>query len=93
MMNNAKFRISIDFTGLDGQTETHSIQVEAKLPEGDAMSIDKVEKALLALNKEAIRQAIIAYFEDLSKKKPELNKHIEEVLSKQILPSIESMGK
>jgi len=92
-MKTAKFRIQIDFTGVDGEMENHEISVEAQMPEADAVSIDKVEKTLLALNKEAIRQAVVAYFEDLSKKKPELSKTIEEVLSKEILPHIESMEK
>lgn len=92
-MKNVKFRINIDFTNDNGLTETHTIQVEAKLPEADTVSIDGVEKALLALNKEAIRQATVAYFEELSKKKPEKSKEITVALSEQILPRIESMGK
>ena len=88
-----KFRINIDFTDDHGKTDTHTIQVEAQLSEIDAVSIDNVEKSLLALNKEAIRQAIVAYFEDLSKKKPERSKEILAALSEQILPHIESMGK
>lgn len=92
-MKHVKFRINIDFTDDHGLTETHTIQVEARLPETDAVSIDRVEKTLLALNKEAIRQAVVAYFEDLSKKKPERSKEITAALSEQILPRIESMGK
>lgn len=92
-MKTAKFRIQIDFTGVDDEMETHEISVEAQMPEEDANSIDKVEKTLLVLNKEAIRQAVVAYFEELSKKKPKWSKTIEEVLSKEILPLIESMEK
>ena len=55
--------------------------------------IDNVEKAILELNKKAIRLAVVAYFEDLSKKKPEKSREIMEALSEQILPRIESMEK
>lgn len=92
-MKHAKFRINIDFTDDNGELETHTIQVEAQLPENDAVSIDKVEKTLLALNKEAIQKAVVAYFEELSKKKPERSKEIKTALSEQILPHIESMEK
>lgn len=67
-MKHVKFSINIDFTDDHGMTEPHTIQVEVRLPETDAVSIDRVEKTLLALNKEAIRQAVVVYFEDLSKK-------------------------
>jgi len=84
-MGKCKIRINIDFTGLDGKVESHPIEVEAVLPEDGINIIDNVEKAVIELNKDAIRQAVSTYLEELSKKKPELSKDIEEVLSKQIL--------
>ncbi len=92
-MGKAKIRINIDFSNSDGETETHQVEVEAVLPESGPKLIDNVEKAILKANKEAIRQAIVLYFEELSKKKPERSKELMEVLSEQILPPIESMGK
>jgi len=92
-MGKCKIRINIDFTGLDGKTETHPIEVEAELPEDGLKLIDNVEKAILELNKDAIRQAVSTYLEELSKKKPELSKEIREALSKQTLLNIESTEK
>ncbi len=56
--------------------QNHQVLVEAMLPEAGPSLIDNVEKAILELNKEAIRQAVVVYFEELSKKKPEKSKEI-----------------
>lgn len=92
-MGKVNIRINIDFTNSDGKTEAHQVEVEALLPESGPKLIDNVEKAILELNKEAIRQAVVSYFEELAKKKPETSKEIMAALSEQILPRIESMEK
>jgi len=92
-MGKVNIRINIDLTNSDGKTEVHQVEVEAMLPESGPKLIDNVEKAILELNKEAIRQAVVVYFEELSKKKPEKSKEIMAALSEQILPHIESMEK
>ncbi len=92
-MGKCNIRINIDFNNSDGITESHQVEVEALLPESGPKIIDNVEKAILKLNKEAIRQAVVLYFEELSKKKPENSKELMAALSEQILPRIESMEK
>lgn len=92
-MGKVNIRINIDLTNSEGETEAHQVEVEAVLPESGPRLIDNVEKAILELNKKAIRQAVVTYFEELSKKKPEKSKEIMEALSEQILPRIESMEK
>lgn len=88
-MGKCNIRINIEIANSDGQLETHQVEVEAALPESGPKIIDNVEKAILELNKDAIRQAVSTYMEELSKKKPELSKEIEEVLYKQILQDTE----
>jgi len=92
-MGKVNIRINIDLTNSDGETEAHQVEVEAILPESGPKLIDNVEKAILKLNKEAIHQAVVAYFENLSKKKPKKSKELMAASSKQILPHIESMEK
>jgi acyl-CoA reductase-like NAD-dependent aldehyde dehydrogenase len=92
-MGKVNIRINVDLTNSEGETEAHQVEVEAELPESGPKLIDNVERAILELNKDAIRQAVVAYFEDLSKKKPEKSKEIMAALSEQILPRIESMEK
>ena len=92
-MGKVSIHINIDLTNSDGESEVHQVEVEAMLPESGPKLIDNVEKAILELNKEAIRQAVVVYFEELSKKKPEKNKEIMAALSEQILLHIESMEK
>jgi len=92
-MGKCKMRISIDFMGLDDRVESHSIEVEAVLPEDGVNIIDNVEKTVLKLNKDAIRQAVSIYLEELSKKKPKSSKEIEEVLFKRMLLNTESTEK
>lgn len=43
---------------------------EMKISEGDAISIDRCEKALLQTNYEAVRDAISRHLSEVSKKKP-----------------------
>lgn len=85
-----KMKINIEITDNEGIAETHTIEVEAEIPENGDKLIDNVEKAILKLNKEAIRQAVEAYLEELSKKKPELRKPLMEELSRLIPPPTES---
>ena len=63
-------RIQISLTDQDGHTEMHPIDFEAEMPEMGDRIIDDVEQAVLALNKEAIRAAIVGYLEELSNKSP-----------------------
>jgi len=65
-----KMQIVIKLTDKDGKVENHPIDVEAELPETGDNLIDNVEKAILKLNKVAIRLAIESYLEELSKKNP-----------------------
>jgi hypothetical protein len=88
-----KMRINIEITDNEGIAETHAIDVEAELPETGDLLIDNVEKEILKLNKQAIRQAIEVYLEELSKKKPELRKPLMEGLSRLIPPPTESTEK
>ena len=92
-MGKVNIRINIDFKNSDGETEFHEVEVEAMLPDSGPKLIENVEKAILELNKEAIRQAVVVSFEELSKKKPEKSKELMAVLSEQILLHIESMEK
>lgn len=63
-----KMKINIEITDNEGIAETHTVEVEAELPEHGDLLIDNVEKAALKLNKQAIRLAVEAYLEALSKK-------------------------
>ena len=54
-------RIQISLTDSDGHTEMHPIDFEAEMPEMGDRIIDDVEQAVLALNKVAIRAAIVGY--------------------------------
>src|SRR5665648_648525 len=56
-MGKCKISITIDLTNSEGEVESHPIEVEAVLPEEGTKLIDNVEKVILELNKEAIRQA------------------------------------
>lgn len=67
-MGKCRISITIDLTNSDGEVESHPIEVEAVLPEEGTKLIDNVEKVILELNKEAIRQAASTYLEELSKK-------------------------
>lgn len=93
MMEDYKIEMNIKVTNHKGEQELHTITVDAIIPEADSTNISKVEQAFLALNKEAIRRAMVTYMEELSKKKPSMNKAIEAELSKQILSRIESTEK
>ena len=75
-------RIHISLTDSEGHTEMHPIDVEAEMPEMGDRIIDDVEQAVLALNKEAIRAAIVGYLEELSKKKPEMRQELMAELSR-----------
>ncbi len=75
-------RIQISLTDSEGHTEMHPIDVEAEMPEMGDRIIDDVEQAVLALNKEVIRAAIVGYLEELSKKKPELRPELMAELSR-----------
>ncbi len=92
-MGTVIISININLTNLDGELESHPIEVEAVLPEDGSNLIDNVEKAVLELNKDVIRQAVSTYLEEVSKKKPELSKDIEEALSKQGHQNTESTEK
>ena len=54
-------RIQISLTDSDGHTEMHPIDFEAEMPEMGDRIIDDGEQAVLALNKVAIRAAIVGY--------------------------------
>lgn len=88
-----KMKINIEITDNEGVAETHTVEVEAEIPETGDMLIDNVEKEILKLNKQAIRQAVEVYLEKLSKKKPKLRKELMEELSRLIPPPTESTGK
>ena len=75
-------RIQISLTDSAGHTEMHPIDVEAEMPEMGERIIDDVEQAVLALNKVAIRAAIVEYLEELSKKKPEMRQELIAELSR-----------
>lgn len=88
-----KMQIVIKLTDKDGKVENHPIDVEAELPETGDNLIDNVEKAILKLNKVAIRLAIESYLEELSKKKPELRKELMAELSRIMPPNTKSTEK
>lgn len=67
-MGKCTMRITVDLTNSEGELESHPFEVEAILPEEGFNLIDKVENAVLELNKEVIRQAVSTYLEKLSKK-------------------------
>ena len=75
-------RIQISLTDSEGHTEMHPIDVEAEMPEMGDRIIDDGEQAVLALNKVAIRAAIVEYLEELSKKKPEMRQELMAELSR-----------
>ncbi len=75
-------RIHISLTDSEGHTEMHPIEVEAEMPEMGDRIIDDVEQAVLALNKEVIRAAIVRYLEELSTKKPEMRQELMAELSR-----------
>ena len=75
-------RIQISLTDSAGHTEMHPIDVEAEMPEMGDRIIDDVEQSVLALNKVAIRAAIVEYLEELSKKKPEMRQELMAELSR-----------
>lgn len=88
-----KMQIQIKLIDKDGIEEIHPIEVEAEMPETGDYLIDHVEKAILKLNKEAIRLAIESYLEELSKKKPEMRKELMEELSRLMPRSTKSTEK
>lgn len=92
-MDDYKIEMNIKVTNQKGEQETHTILVDAIIPEKDSTNISKVEQVFLALNKEAIRRAVAVYLEELSKKKPEISKAIEAEIPRQILSRIESTEK
>ncbi len=57
-------RIQITITGTNGP-EVHAIDVAGEMPEHGELLIDRVEQEVLRLNRDAIRAAIVVYFEEL----------------------------
>jgi len=88
-----KMKINIEITDNEGIAETHTIEVEAEIPEHGDFLIDNVEKEILKLNKQAIRLAVEVYLEELSKKKPELREKLMAELSRLIPAPTESTEK
>lgn len=69
-------RIQISIQDKNGHTEIHPVDVEVEMPEDGPMIIDDVEREILRVNRDVIRNTISAYLEELSKKKPELREEL-----------------
>jgi hypothetical protein len=68
-MGNYKIKINIGiYNGADIATGV-MVGTEGEMTEQEAESIDAVEKMLLAVNKEALVEAISVHLEEISKKK------------------------
>lgn len=92
-MGICRFNITLDFTKDNGELESHHIEVEAEVPESGPLLIDNIEQVIMEMNKDAIRQAVSKYLEELSKKKPEMKADIDKALSRLTLPITEWMEK
>ncbi len=62
-------RIQITIQDNNGRsTEVHPVDVSVEMPEDGPMIIDDVEREILRLDRDVIRNTISAYLEELSKK-------------------------
>lgn len=86
-MSDFKIEMKIKITDESGKVKSQTVDLQSFMTEEEACSIDKVEKAVLSLNKEAIRQAVAKHLEAMSKKKQKMNNLQEEESSKKILPN------
>lgn len=69
-MGNYKIKINIGlYDESTGLSDAVVVSSEGDMTESEAESIDAVEKALLATNKEALVKAISQHLEGISKKK------------------------
>ncbi|PSR21829.1 MAG: hypothetical protein C7B43_21055 [Sulfobacillus benefaciens] len=77
-------RIQITIQDKNGHTEVHPVDVDVEMPEDGPMIIDEVEREILRVNRDVIRNTISAYLEELSKKKPELREELMAAWSRQM---------
>ena len=69
-MGDYKIKVSIVISDDSGETDGSTVHVENLLPEEDACSIDSVERAMLSINRQAVKEAVAKHLETMSKKKP-----------------------
>ena len=86
-------RIQITIQDKNGHTEVHPVDVDVEMPEDGPMIIDEVEREILRVNRDVIRNTISAYLEELSKKKPELREELMAAWSRQMTALMPSMEK
>lgn len=67
-MGSYKIKINVGIEDMSTKGENNDIYMDLEIDEESACSIDKIEKALLRVNREAIRAAISAHLEEISKK-------------------------
>ena len=90
-MGDYKIRINIESEELSKIIGENSIDVtlESLIPEEKADNIDAIVKAFDNLGKEAVRQAISAHLEGLSKKKLKISKkNLEEQLKQVVMDTV-----
>ena len=83
VMGDYKISMNINIEDIKNSSATTSVDVELDVTDEEACSIDSMEKILLSMDKELLRDVISQHFERVSKKKPELKeKELEEMLRK-----------
>lgn len=85
-MGNHKICLNIEVTNTEDNSNTASVDMELEMTEEEACSIDAIEKAMLRINYEAVRQAVSEHLTAISKKKPKPSKQeVEEDLERIIM--------
>jgi hypothetical protein len=92
-MGNHKIRLNIDVTDTEDNSNTASVNMELDMTDEEACSIDAIEKAMLRINYDAVRQAVSEHLTAISKKKPKTSKQEVEEELKRIIKNIVLMGK
>ena len=69
-MGNYDIEFKVTIKDRSGEAEAVEIDLRGMLSEEEASSIDSVEKAMLLINRQAVKEAIAKHLEALSKKKP-----------------------
>ena len=69
-MGNYEIEFKVTIKDPSGKAEAVEIDLRSLMSEKEASSIDSVEKALLSINRRALKEVIAKHLEALSKKKP-----------------------
>ena len=69
-MGNYEIEFKVTIKDPSGEAEAVEIDLRSLMSEEEASSIDSVEKALLSINRKALKETIAKHLEALSKKKP-----------------------